>query len=97
MVESIAVRRARPEDAAHVAAVLRRSSVELCAADHNHDPAILEPWLHNKTTENARTWIEAPGNFVVVVVADANADICGVASLSAVGMILLCYVLPEVR
>lgn len=95
MDESVVIRRARLEDADAIVAVLRRSIVELCTDDHHHDPGILGPWLQNKTVANARAWIEATGNFVSV--AEGSVGLCGVASLSAAGRILLCYVLPEVQ
>lgn len=95
MDESVAIRRARLEDADAIVAVLRRSIVELCVDDHHHDPGILGSWLQNKTIANVRVWIEAAGNFVAV--AEGSVGLCGVASLSAAGTILLCYVLPEVQ
>jgi hypothetical protein len=66
MDESVAIRRARLEDADAIVAVLRRSIVELCVDDHHHDPGILGAWLQNKTIASARVWIEAIGNFVAV-------------------------------
>ena len=95
MYDSVAIRRAQLEDADAIVAVLRRSIAELCVDDHHHDPVMLGAWLQNKTAANARTWIEATGNFMVV--AQDGAGLCGVASLSAIGTILLCYVLPEVQ
>jgi hypothetical protein len=64
--ESVAVRRARLEDADAIVAILRRSITELCVDDHRHDPVMLGAWLQNKTAANARVWIEANGNFMVV-------------------------------
>lgn len=95
MDASVTIRRARLEDADAIVAVLRRSIVELCVDDHHHDPEILGPWLQNKTVANARAWIEAAGNSVAV--AQGRDGLCGVASLSAAGTILLCYVLPEAQ
>ena len=93
--ESVDIRLARLEDADAIVAVLRRSITELCVDDHRHDPVMLGAWLQNKTAANARVWIEAIGNFMVV--AEGAGDLCGVALLSAMGTILLCYVLPEVQ
>jgi GNAT superfamily N-acetyltransferase len=56
----IALRAARPDDAAAAAACLRRSITELCVDDHRNDPATLSAWLVNKTTENVAQWIAAP-------------------------------------
>jgi GNAT superfamily N-acetyltransferase len=49
---------ARPEDAQEACPVLRRSIIELCAADHGHDPELLAAWLANKTPENFAAWME---------------------------------------
>lgn len=46
--------------------VIRRSVEELCQADHEGDPAILEHWLANKTPKQVRTWIEAEPTEVFV-------------------------------
>jgi hypothetical protein len=72
-----------------------RRITELCVDDHRGDPAVLDGWLENKTAANVRSWIKAPGNFTVV--AQEAIGICGVASLSTTGRILLCYVLPDVQ
>jgi hypothetical protein len=45
------IRDAVADDAPAACQVLRRSIVELCAADHGDDPAILAQWLANKTPE----------------------------------------------
>ncbi len=42
------IRRARPDEAAEICDVLRRSIAELCGADHHDDPAILRRWLANQ-------------------------------------------------
>ena len=89
------IRDARPEDAPACCVVLRRSIVELCAADHRNDQAALEDWLSNKTVENVVRWIEEPhASFLVVV---DNPTIVAVGSVSDAGDIGLNYVLPEAR
>jgi GNAT superfamily N-acetyltransferase len=92
---SVTIRRARVRDAEAIVIVLRRSITELCVDDHRGDPAVLDGWLENKTAANVRSWIEAAGNFMVV--AEEAGGVCGVALLSRIGMILLCYVLPELQ
>lgn len=92
---SVVVRRAEVEDTAAVVTVLRRSITELCVADHGNDPGVLGAWLENKTAEKARSWIESPRNCMLV--AEVGGAVCGVASLSLTGGILLCYLLPEVK
>jgi len=51
------VREAVPEDATAACLVMRRSIAELCAADHRNDPAVVQRWLSNKTSEIFRSWI----------------------------------------
>ncbi|OLD92043.1 MAG: hypothetical protein AUG92_02650 [Alphaproteobacteria bacterium 13_1_20CM_4_65_11] len=60
------IRDAVPADAPAACEVLRRSIIELCAADHRNDPVILERWLANKTPEIVASWIAKPGNSVLV-------------------------------
>lgn len=89
------VRDAVVGDAAAAADVLRRSIVELCAADHRNDRAILARWLANKQPDIVAGWIAAPGNSVMVAV-EASA-ILGVASMTDMGEITLNYVSPDAR
>jgi GNAT superfamily N-acetyltransferase len=91
----VQIREACAADAAAACAVLRRSIAELCAADHNNDPAFLHGWLANKTPDNVAAWISDPGNVVYVAV-DGEA-IAGVASMSKDGRISLNYVSPDAR
>jgi GNAT superfamily N-acetyltransferase len=92
---ALQIRPAHVADAAEACSVLRRSIVELCAADHGHDPAFLSGWLANKTPENVAAWISDPSNVVYVAV-DGDA-IAGVASMTKAGMITLNYVSPDAR
>jgi len=109
---SVTIRLATFEDADSVVTVLRRSIAELCVADHYNDPDVLGAWLANKTVANAQAWIQCPRNFMVIADAGAAASspggisaadpasavgVCGVASMSITGTVLLCYVLPEVQ
>ena len=89
------IRGARAEDAVTVCDVLRRSITELCAADHNDDPARLADWLANKTPETVTAWIGDPGNVVYVAIDDGR--IAGVAAMQRSGRISLNYVSPEAR
>jgi GNAT superfamily N-acetyltransferase len=83
------------DDVAAICEVLRRSIVELCAADHGHDPKFLDGWLANKTPENVAAWIADPGN--VFYVADAGGRIAGAAAMNRSGTITLNYVSPDAR
>jgi GNAT superfamily N-acetyltransferase len=87
------VRAARPDDAEAAAIVLRRSIVELCQADHQGDSETLTRWLSNKTPEHVRNWIADPDRLLVV--AEDDGRIVGVAAVQASGRISLNYVSPD--
>ena len=89
------IRRAVIEDASAACQVLRRSIVELCAADHRNDPDVLRLWLANKTTEIVGSWIEKPDSTMLVAV-EGDA-ILGVGSVTDAGEITLNYVSPDAR
>lgn len=89
----LVVRRARLDDAAEAAAVLRASIADLCAVDHGNEPEILAKWLANKTPRHVRSWIESGGR---VLVAEAGGRIVGVGA-AVRDKISLNYVLPEAR
>jgi len=89
------IRDALPEDAPAACEVLRRSIIELCAADHHNDPAILDRWLANKTPEIVASWIRQPGNSVLVAV-EGHA-VLAIGSVIAEGEITLNYVSPDAR
>jgi GNAT superfamily N-acetyltransferase len=87
------VRPAQIADADRAIGVIRRSIQELCALDHNNDPATLSMWLGNKTADNMRRWIAAD----TVLVAVEGERMTGVAAVRADGEVLLNYVAPETR
>ncbi len=89
------IRDAVPADAPAACEVLRRSIIELCAADHRNDPVILERWLANKTPEIVDSWIRQPGNSVLVAV-EGDA-VLAVGSVTVQGEITLNYVSPDAR
>src|SRR5690606_2539541 len=91
-MNSLLVRPARSQDAPQAVEVLRASITRLCMLDHQADPATLEQWLHNKTTEHFERWLNAPGTLVLV--AEVNAMIRGVGMIQDSGEIRLCYVCP---
>ena len=82
-------------DAEAACHVLRRSISECCEEDHHNDPVLLEAWLHNKTPESVRSWLQSPGAFSIVAMVEGA--IVGFVLSSPSGEIMLCYVLPEVR
>ena len=87
------IRRARPDDAEAACAVLRRSIVELCRADHQDDAATIAAWLANKTADNVRRWIALSYDFVAV----EQDRILGVAAMTPLGEVTLNYVSPDAR
>jgi GNAT superfamily N-acetyltransferase len=89
----IEIRQARPTDGPAACALLRRSIAEVCAADHQGKPDVLEAWLGNKTEANVTTWFSAPTNYALV--AERDGQMVGMALLTQAGKIALCYVLPE--
>jgi GNAT superfamily N-acetyltransferase len=89
------IRDAVPADAPAACQVMRRSITELCTADHHNDPAILEPWLANKTPDNVASWIAHPTGSVLVAVEEGI--ILAVGALTDAGEVTLNYVSPDVR
>jgi GNAT superfamily N-acetyltransferase len=90
------IREARVEDAAKACQVLRRSIAELCIADHQNEPAILERWLANKTPETVVSWISHSRNHVFVAAKDEG-TILAVGAVTDAGEITLNYVSPDAR
>lgn len=89
------IRDAVPDDATAACAVLRRSISELCVSDHRNDPAILAPWLGNKTPEIVASWIKHPHSSLLVAVEDDM--VLGVGAVTDKGEITLNYVSPDAR
>ena len=85
---------AEAKDAEAIAALLVASITELCAADHNDDPAAVARWTANKTPQTVLGWIADPGQRVLVGWESER-----IVSVGAVapGEILLNYVAPEHR
>ncbi|MCG2584019.1 GNAT family N-acetyltransferase [Massilia sp. TS11] len=93
MNSPILVRPAAPQDAAAACLVLRRSILELCVRDHQHDPALLENWLGNKEPATVAAWFSSSANYCVV--AERDGQVVGVSLMTLAGKLSLCYVLPE--
>ena len=89
------IREASVEDALEACQVVRRSIAELCHADHQDDPVILEKWLSNNTSDNMRSWIADSNSYIVV--ATEGAAIIGVGAITSSGEITLNYVSPDAR
>ena len=91
----ITVRRAAPEDAPAMSAVLIASITELCAADHRDDPAALSSWLANKTPAGVGQWFANPVN--TILVAERAGEIAACGAFNTDRMIILNYVAPNHR
>lgn len=89
------IRRACIADAASACEAMRRSIAELCGADHHDDPAILRPWLANKTPETWAQWLAYEANTVLVAV--ENQTVLSVGIVRNDGEITCNYVSPEAR
>jgi GNAT superfamily N-acetyltransferase len=89
------IRDAVAADAAAACEVIRRSIIELCVADHRHEPAILERWLANKTPEIVASWIAQTGSSVLVAV--EGGVILAVGAVTDGAEITLNYVSPDAR
>lgn len=87
------LRTAVPDDALAACDVLRRSILECCVQDHQHQPDVLHAWLGNKTPQTVAGWFASPTNYTLV--AERDGQMVGVALLTQAGKLALCYVLPE--
>lgn len=92
---SVTIRLAKVEDAEAALALVRRSIVELCREDHFGDRMTIEGWLANKTLKNMQAWITMIGS--VMVLAEREGHLAGVAAFTGAGDLILLYVAPEDR
>lgn len=90
---AIIIRAAATKDADQKVAVLRRSIIELCVADHQNHEQVLEAWLANKTPAMVLSWISQDDQQVLVATRDER--IVGVGAATKDGIVLLNYVLPD--
>jgi GNAT superfamily N-acetyltransferase len=94
-MSELEIRDAVAADAPSACDLLRRSIVELCAADHGNDPRILAQWLANKRPCIVASWIAQPGNSLMVGVEAEK--ILAVGAVTDAGEITLNYVSPDAR
>jgi GNAT superfamily N-acetyltransferase len=92
---TLEIRDATEADAEAATEVMRRSITELCLADHNNDPGILDRWLANKKPEIFRTWLQSPNRSYLVAVEAGR--IVSVGAVTDAGLITLNYVSPDAR
>jgi GNAT superfamily N-acetyltransferase len=88
----------RPATEAHAEAacgLVRASIIGLCKADHLNDTLTLQGWLANKTPDNVRHWLTAPGMNAFLAVRDGY--MLGVGAVRDDGEIVLAYVHPHAR
>ena len=79
-----------------MSAVLVASITELCAADHHHDPVLLDAWLANKTPDGVTAWFGNRGS--VLLVAERAGELPAVGGYFAgTRTISLNYVSPRHR
>jgi GNAT superfamily N-acetyltransferase len=90
---NLLVRTATAENAAGAVEVLRASITHLCVDDHLNDPETLRLWLHNKTEQGFKSWLQNPD--VHIVVAEQQSRLLGVGAIDATGRIRLLYVHPD--
>lgn len=90
------IRKATPEDAVEVCALLRRSITELCVQDHHNDPEILAKWAGTKTPELVALWAIEPQS-TMLVACDDSQKILAVGAVTDDGVITLNYVHPDAR
>ena len=90
----LTVRRANAGDIATMSAVMTASITELCAADHDNDPAAIADWTVNKTPAGVRAMLERPA--LKMLVAERNGVVAAVGGIEG-DVIMLNYVAPEHR
>lgn len=89
------IRDAVLSDVIEVCDVLRRSIIELCAADHQNDPEKLASWLSDKTPESIASWVGQSNSCLLVAV--EHKIIIAVGAVTDEGEIKLLYVYPNAR
>lgn len=91
----VTVRQADPGDVPAMSRVLIDSITELCAADHDNDPARLAAWTRNKTPEGVTAMLANPRNRLFV--AELDGAVVAVGAISDGGQITLNYVAARAR
>ncbi|HQP30695.1 MAG TPA: GNAT family N-acetyltransferase [Deltaproteobacteria bacterium] len=85
-------RKATPEDAAEIAALVVKTIRESCAPAYRDNKRVIGLWCADKTPANLAGTIGQQGNYTVVAIIDEH--IMGVGLLHRYGEIALCYVHP---
>ena len=92
---SLVIRPARVADVPDMSRVLIASITELCAADHEGNPARIADWTANKSKASVESMLVREGLFVVV--AELDGVVVAVGATTADGEIALNYVDPAAR
>ena len=89
------IRRARIDEAAAIAELIRASITELCVADHGGDQAKIDKWLENKTEGALRDWLSRDDRAIFVT--ECNDGIAAAGCHDARGVVLMNYIAPSHR
>jgi len=92
---NLVLRPARPEDVPAMSRVLIASITDLCAADHENDPAKLAAWTRNKTVEGIGAMLANPD--MRILVAERDGSVLAVGAVTRSGEIALNYIDPAAR
>jgi GNAT superfamily N-acetyltransferase len=90
------VRCATETDAEPAADLVRRSIMELCAAEYRGDPGVLARWLAEKTPADFRRWIGREDRSVCVAV-EGDGRLAAAGMVAWRGEIVLNFVAPTAR
>ena len=91
----ISIRRARIDEAAAIAALVRASITELCLADHGGDSDIIDRLLENKTEDALRDWLSRDDRTIFVTESDDGIAAAGCHDTR--GVVLMNYIAPSHR
>lgn len=89
------IRKARPDEAGDIAALVRASITELCTPDHGGDAKKIGKWLENKTEEHLQDWLARPE--MALFVMDAGGGLAAAGCHDERGIILMNYIAPAQR
>lgn len=91
----LSIRRARIDEAAAIAALVRASITELCLDDHGGDRHIIDRLLENKTEDALRDWLSRDDRAIFVTVSDHGIAAAGCHDTR--GVVLMNYISPSHR
>ena len=89
------IRRARIDEAAAIAELIRASITDLCVADHGGDQAKIDKWLENKTEDQILSWLKRDELFIFVMDGVGRLNAAGCHDTR--GVVLMNYIAPDQR